>query len=215
MWSNTLAFLCKQYISKHYSSSSRNYTYQPRKFESTNRFLPSFDPSFVRSFLPSLLPPIIKYFNVYCVLGTLPGTRIQWCRLYSSLILQPSVNLRLILNLKSDLTTFLLTNGEQSQLSKSLGVSSALGFLWHCTQTFCWAISLVPHEIWSWGQGNSFSQKVGATWKSLLCFTMQFLAFPLFISPITLRTTCQMTTPIGIKSLLTWWVTETQNIFRS
>lgn len=129
MWSNTLAFLCKQYISKHYSSSSRNYTYQPRKFESTNRFLPSFDPSFVRSFLPSLLPPIIKYFNVYCVLGTLPGTRIQWCRLYSSLILQPSVNLRLILNLKSDLTTFLLTNGEQSQLSKSLGVSSALGFL--------------------------------------------------------------------------------------
>lgn len=158
---------------------------------------------------PSVLPFMIKHFDVYSTPATFPGTRIQWWKLYFSLILQLSLNLRVVLNLNSDLTTFLPAKREQSQTSQSLGMSSELGHPQCCLQTFYWASILCSSWVWGCGQGNSISQKVGATWESLLCFTKQFLAF-LFISPVTPSTTYQMATPIGIKSLLIWWVTKTK-----
>lgn len=180
----------------------------PRSFSLFSSLPPSL-PSSPPSVLPFFFPFMIKHFNVYSAPATFPGTRIQWWKLYFSLILQLSINLRIVLNLKSDLTTFLPAKREQSQTSQSLGMSSELGHPQCCLQTFYWASILCSSWVWGYGQGNSISQKVGATWESLLCFTKQFLAF-LFISPVTPSTTYQMATPIGIKSLLIWWVTKTK-----
>ena len=137
----------------------------------------SLPPSLPSSLLSFFFPFIIKHFNVYSAPATFPGTRIQWWELYFSLILQLSINLRTILNLKSDLTTFFLPSGSRAShhnpLACPVGWSASSAALKPSTGP----ASFVPLESRAGDKGTASYRKLEPPGRACFALQSSFLHF--------------------------------------
>ena len=125
---------------------------------------------------PFFFPFIIKHFNVYPA-PTFPGTRIQWWELYFSLILQLSINLRTILNLKSDLTTFFLPSGSRASHHNPLACPVSWGASSAALKPSTGPASFVPLESQAGDKGTASYRKLEPPGRACFALQSSFLHF--------------------------------------